>query len=84
VFFQIGFHLGGPALAGRIEQIAVRGRVSGVANWRLTGIRRGELDVFCNPDEKFSYGTPSDPNAMIAAGTRLERYFAGFTWAPTR
>ena len=22
----------------------------------------------------------SDPNAMIAAGTRLERYFAGFTW----
>jgi hypothetical protein len=21
-----------------------------------------------------------DPNAMIAAGTRLERYFAGFTW----
>jgi hypothetical protein len=22
----------------------------------------------------------ADPNAMIAAGTRLERYFAGFTW----
>ena len=22
----------------------------------------------------------TDPNAMIAAGTRLERYFAGFTW----
>lgn len=22
----------------------------------------------------------SDPNAMIAAGTRLERYFAGFSW----
>jgi hypothetical protein len=23
----------------------------------------------------------SDPNAMIAAGTRLQRYFAGFTWS---
>jgi hypothetical protein len=23
----------------------------------------------------------ADPNAMIAAGTRLERYFAGFSWA---
>jgi hypothetical protein len=23
---------------------------------------------------------PADPNAMITAGTRLERYFAGFAW----
>jgi hypothetical protein len=31
-------------------------------------------------DDAASKADKSDPNTMIAAGTRLERYFAGFTW----